>query len=111
MSLSLFFLLLMLAALFLLLAYRAYWSWSTWSSFNKRNLRETRTGSLSPRLKISLELLYHYHCSGCDRWWSIADIKPVPGAKVQCPHCAATHIVPSRILTAKDFKKEGDRDD
>lgn len=60
-------------------------------------------------LKISLELLYHYSCGHCNKWWSIADIKPIPGSVVTCPHCNVLHLVPDKVLTGEDFVKEGDR--
>jgi chromosome segregation ATPase len=42
-------------------------------------------------MKVSLELLFHYRCDNCDRWWSIADIPPKPATI--CPHCGTTNKV------------------
>ena len=38
--------------------------------------------------KFSKEILYHFNCGKCDKWWTIADhhllFKEV---KITCPHC------------------------
>ena len=49
------------------------------------------------RHKVSKEILYHFNCGKCNKWWSIADYhllsKDVPknNKKVlnllTCPHC------------------------
>lgn len=46
-------------------------------------------------LKLSIELLYHYQCDRCHKWWSVADITPTPNTIVYCPHCGSKHVVPS----------------
>lgn len=38
-------------------------------------------------MQVSLELLFHYKCDRCQKWWSVADIHPVIDASVSCPHC------------------------
>jgi len=47
--------------------------------------------------KSSKEILYHFNCGKCDKWWSIADYhflyKNVPNNEekvpilIICPHC------------------------
>ncbi len=44
-------------------------------------------------MKVSLEHLYHYRCDTCQRWWTIADIKPEISSVVYCPHCGLQNIV------------------
>jgi hypothetical protein len=46
-------------------------------------------------MKVSLESLYHFNCDRCRKWWSCADIKPVIGAEMHCPHCGKVNIVES----------------
>lgn len=36
-------------------------------------------------MKVHLEHLYHYCCDFCQKWWTIADIKP--SSETICPHC------------------------
>ena len=40
--------------------------------------------------KFSKEILYHFNCGKCNKWWSIADYhlfsKKVPNL-ITCPHC------------------------
>jgi len=40
--------------------------------------------------KFSKEILYHFNCGKCNKWWSIADYhlfsKEVPSF-ITCPHC------------------------
>lgn len=48
-------------------------------------------------MKASLELLFHYRCDRCQKWWSVADIRPVAGATVRCPHCGDRNTVDGMI--------------
>jgi len=44
----------------------------------------------------SKEVLYHFNCGNCDKWWTIADHHLlVKENKITCPHCEY-----------KDFTKE-----
>jgi hypothetical protein len=36
--------------------------------------------------KLSIEMLYHYSCGSCGKWWSIGD-HPSPTLSVTCPLC------------------------
>lgn len=36
--------------------------------------------------KVSTEILYHFLCRFCDRWWSIAD-PPEEPKELYCPWC------------------------
>lgn len=42
-------------------------------------------------MKVFLEFLFHYRCDYCERWWTIADIIPLP--IIVCPHCAASNDI------------------
>jgi phage FluMu protein Com len=44
-------------------------------------------------VKVSLEKLYHYNCDNCDRWWTVADIVPLLGKLVNCPHCGILNTI------------------
>lgn len=35
--------------------------------------------------RYKIEILYHYNCYGCLKWWSVAGIKPA--TTITCPHC------------------------
>jgi|TARA_R100001443_G_scaffold106888_2_gene116465 DNA-directed RNA polymerase subunit RPC12/RpoP len=46
--------------------------------------------------KVSKEVLYHFNCGKCNKWWSVADYhllslnntKDLNGnKKITCPHC------------------------
>ena len=56
-------------------------------------------------MKVSLELLYHFNCDRCSKWWTVADITPLAGAIVWCPHCGFEGRVPEKVLLGKDFEK------
>lgn len=53
------------------------------------------------KAKVSLELLYHFQCAHCSRWWSVGDFKYHPGDVVFCPHCARANILPDELLRAE----------
>lgn len=63
-------------------------------------------------MKISLELLFHYRCDSCDRWWSIADVPPRE-KWTQCPHCPVCPNIegveyqPAKGLSAEALQKLG----
>lgn len=44
-------------------------------------------------MKCSIEVLYHFHCQYCQKWWSFADIPVVRGAEITCPHCGKKDTV------------------
>ncbi len=38
--------------------------------------------------KYSKEILYHFNCGKCNKWWTIADHHLlVNDNKITCPHC------------------------
>ena len=39
-----------------------------------------------PQHTVSIEVLYHYRCGACQKWWSIAD-DPCVGEDKFCPYC------------------------
>jgi RNase P subunit RPR2 len=56
-------------------------------------------------IEAHLEYLYHFHCSSCKRWWTIADIAPRRSSEqstfvVFCPHCGAQHKVGAIVAHA-----------
>ncbi len=44
-------------------------------------------------MRVSVELLYHYCCDRCRRWWSCGDIQPYEGKLIYCPHCGQENTV------------------
>jgi rRNA maturation endonuclease Nob1 len=40
---------------------------------------------------VSAEILYHFNCISCERWWSIGDFKM--DEKVFCVHCGEEYTV------------------
>ncbi|MEM9152261.1 MAG: hypothetical protein AAGB19_17640 [Cyanobacteria bacterium P01_F01_bin.3] len=46
-------------------------------------------------MKVSLELLFHFSCDRCSKWWTIADFE-WNQAKVTCPHCGKVHEMPDK---------------
>lgn len=38
------------------------------------------------RHQYSIEILYHFRCCVCDKWWTIGDWTPVDA--LSCPHCS-----------------------
>ena len=43
--------------------------------------------------KFSKEILYHFNCGKCNKWWSISDyhlLSIKDNKKVTCPHCKHT---------------------
>lgn len=39
--------------------------------------------------KYSSEILVHFRCMECNKWWTIGDYVFVPNATIICPHCGA----------------------
>lgn len=39
----------------------------------------------------SIEILKHYKCSKCNKWWSVGDGKDVD--RMVCPHCGRDQLV------------------
>lgn len=54
-------------------------------------------------MKISVEHLYHFSCSACNKWWTVADYKWELGKKGWCPHCGQEFVVDEPLLTGDDF--------
>ena len=59
-------------------------------------------------MKVALEFLYHCCCDFCEKWWSIADITPIIGEKMFCPHCGARNPV-EQVNAAGEAKEAPDR--
>ncbi len=54
-------------------------------------------------LKVSLEMLYHFQCGHCQKWWSVGDFEWQAGKLVYCPHCAKPGQTGENPLLAEDF--------
>lgn len=50
-------------------------------------------------MKVNIELLCHYNCDLCQKWWSVANIIPANGAEVFCPHCGHTN----KVVTTENY--------
>jgi len=40
--------------------------------------------------KVSKEILYHFQCGKCNKWWSVSDYHLLSlnyDKKITCPHC------------------------
>ena len=40
--------------------------------------------------KVSKEILYHFNCGKCNKWWSVSDYHLLSldnTKKITCPHC------------------------
>jgi len=46
-------------------------------------------------MQVSLELLFHYRCDRCQKWWSVADIYPteIELVGIPCPHCGDLNAI------------------
>ncbi len=42
--------------------------------------------------KVSVELLRHFQCGHCEKWWSIGDAPP-DRAIWYCPWCGGTNLI------------------
>jgi uncharacterized Zn finger protein (UPF0148 family) len=38
-------------------------------------------------VKVSVEVLYHFACESCKKWWTIADFQWHEGKQIICPEC------------------------
>lgn len=38
-------------------------------------------------IRYSREILYHFNCDECGRWWSIGDYHVIQAETLTCPHC------------------------
>jgi len=52
-------------------------------------------------MKRSVEILSHFRCDGCDKWWTVGDA-PADKKTWYCPWCAKLNTEP------EDKKNEGD---
>ena len=61
-------------------------------------------------MKVSLELIYHFSCDYCSKWWSVADYswpKLSEGRRyITCPHCAQVNALPLQPMTGADFEAQ-----
>lgn len=46
-------------------------------------------------MKVFVEKIYHFTCTSCRKWWSIADGKFKVRDVVYCPFCRTGHTVTS----------------
>lgn len=46
--------------------------------------------------EVSLELLYHWRCGSCQKWWTVADVVPTQKT-VYCPHCMTPNRAPDSV--------------
>ena len=60
--------------------------------------------------RISKEILYHFSCGNCNKWWSIADYHLLSidnnkdlnyNNKITCPHCGHRE----KLIEIKNDKK------
>lgn len=44
---------------------------------------------------VSTEILYHFNCEECSKWWSISDStkKVIHGSSWNCPYCGYAQTV------------------
>lgn len=42
-------------------------------------------------ITVSTEILFHFSCDRCGKWWSVGDWNPQP--KMYCPHCGTTQEI------------------
>ena len=55
-------------------------------------------------IKYSLELIYHFSCGSCNKWWSIADLSSNGEIKTMfCPHCGTVH---HKFEEAEELKRK-----
>lgn len=38
-------------------------------------------------IKYSIEILYHFNCTLCKKWWSIGDFNLKKNEHLTCPYC------------------------
>ncbi len=57
-------------------------------------------------MKASLEILAHFNCESCSKWWSIGDNVPRLGGVLHCPHCGFKNTVEA-IVNGKGMQVEG----
>lgn len=56
--------------------------------------------------RCSIEVLYHFSCNNCGKWFSVADIEASLGDSMACPHCHEVSVV-NEILNGKQENVEG----
>lgn len=61
---------------------------------NIRIPKPTQINIALPKAKISVEVLYHFKCSDCKKWWSVGNWEPEE--TVCCPHCGEPHMTGQR---------------
>jgi len=51
--------------------------------------------------KVSKEILHHFNCGKCNKWWSIADYHLFSKDEIICPYCGHK----DKVKEIKDEKK------
>lgn len=49
-------------------------------------------------VNVNLELLYHYQCDHCKKWWTIGDIIPKTGSLIYCCHCGQGNTIEGVVI-------------
>jgi hypothetical protein len=46
-------------------------------------------------IQYTKEILYHFNCEECKKWWSVSDftLSGDPKQKMSCPHCNRISII------------------
>ena len=55
----------------------------------------------------SVEILYHYFCYECGRWWSVAELCSI-GGKAYCPHCGEYRPILGKNLADELYARKQD---
>ena len=55
----------------------------------------------------SVEVLYHYFCYNCSRWWSVAELCSI-GGKIYCPHCGVYRMILGKNLADEFYARKQD---
>ena len=51
--------------------------------------------------KFSKEILYHFNCGKCNKWWSVSDYHLLSNKVIICPHCEHK----GEVIEVKNEKK------
>ena len=58
--------------------------------------------------KVSIEILYHFNCRQCNKWWSIGDFDAAIDS-ISCPYCqneSGLEFIKEKSEILSDFYKK-----
>lgn len=60
---------------------------------------------------FSKEILYHFNCCACSKWWSIGDFDEKKYKDLRCPYCGVLDLVKEKDVNYSKYANKNGFDD